>query len=83
MSFDAIAAGGALDTSAEDEAERWSAMDVAGRGCVSTRFGGADAIEDVGRVAGSEYVDCDDWGLEVTSMLRYFFIVGESGAAKL
>jgi hypothetical protein len=43
-------------------------------------------MEDVGRVAGSEYVDCDDGGLEVaegTSMLRYFFMVGESGVVKL
>ncbi len=32
------------------------------------------------------YADCDDWGRELPegmSILRYFFIVGESGAAKL
>ena len=32
VSFDVIAANGALDASVEDDAERWCAMEVAGRG---------------------------------------------------
>jgi hypothetical protein len=60
-------------------------MEVAGRGRVSSHFDGAGAREDVGRVARSAWVDCDDCGRELPaiSILRYFFIVGESGAAKL
>jgi len=84
-SFDAIAVNDLVDASAEDDAKRLCAMDVAGRGRGSSHLDGADAREDVGRVAGSTCVDCDDCGRELpeVSILRYFFIVGESGAAKL
>jgi hypothetical protein len=61
-------------------------MEVAGRGWGSSHFEGAEAREDIGRVTGSTWLDCDDCGRElpeVISILRYFFIVGESGAAKL
>ena len=85
VSFDAIAEDDLVGAVAEEDAERWRAMEVAGRGRVSSHFDGAGAREDVGRVAGSAWVDCDDCGLELPaiSILRYFFIVGESGAAKL
>jgi hypothetical protein len=61
-------------------------MEVAGRGWSSSHFEGAEAREDKGRVAVSTWVDCDDCGRELPegiSILRYFFIVGESGATKL
>ncbi len=85
VSFDAIAEDDLAGAGAEEDAERWRAMEVAGRGRVSSHFDGAGAREDVGRVTGSTWVDCDDCGRELPaiSMLRYFFIVGESGAAKL
>ncbi len=84
-SFDAIAVDDLVGAGAEEDADRCRAMEVAGRGRVSSHFEGAGAREDVGRVAGSTWVDCDDCGRELPaiSILRYFFIVGESGAAKL
>jgi hypothetical protein len=53
VSFGALAAVGLLEVSLEDDTERWCAMEVAGRGGGSSRFGGPDAKEDVGRVGGS------------------------------
>ena len=50
VSFDA---DNLVDASLEDDVERWCAMEVAGRVGGSSRFGGPDAKEDVGRVAGS------------------------------
>jgi len=52
VNFDAIAADDLVVASLEDGAERWCAMEVAGRGGGSSRFGGPGAKEDVGRVAG-------------------------------
>jgi hypothetical protein len=85
VSFDAIAEDDLVGAGADEDAERWRAMEVAGRGRVSSHFNGAGAREEVGRVAGIACVDCDDCGRELPaiSILRYFFIVGESGAAKL
>jgi hypothetical protein len=85
VSFDAIAVDDLVGAGAEEDVGRWRAMEVAGRGQVSSHFDGAGAKEDVGRVVGSAWVDCDDCGRELPaiSILRYFFIVGESGAAKL
>ena len=53
VNFGAITADDLVDASLEDDAERWCAMEVAGRGGGSSRFGGPGAKEDVGRVAGS------------------------------
>ena len=50
VSFDEDDLAGAC---AEEDAERWRAMEVAGRGRVSSHFDGAGAREDVGRVARS------------------------------
>ena len=52
VGFD-IASDELVDASFEDDVERWCAMEVAGRGGGSSRFGGPGAREDVGRVAGS------------------------------
>jgi hypothetical protein len=53
VSFDAAPPGARL----EDEAVRWCARDVAGRGWGSTRFGGTVDMEDVGRFVGIVFID--------------------------